>query len=167
MVFRQHDRERLFVQYVQGRARLLERRGDDYHVELPAFKLFCQVQREILFDDERQLGSFPVEQGNKVRQQKRPDRVDDAQLQGALQLVFLSPGDGLDGVYLFQHGNCLLDDAPAYRGNGDIMGAPFKNRHVQFIFQFFDRHAECRLADEAGRGSPAEVQFTGYGDDIA
>ena len=102
-----------------------------------------------------------------MRQEKRAYRIDDAQLQRALQLVFLLPGDGLDSIDLFQNGNRLFNDTPACRGNRDVMGPPFKDRHIKFIFQFFDSHTECRLAYEAGGRGPAEMQFTGDGDDVA
>jgi len=73
---------------------------------------------------------------------------------------------GYDRRYARAEGSCLFDDQGADGGNADETLAALEQWHPQFILQAGDGDAQCRLADRAALGGPAEITLLGEGDDV-
>ena len=66
-----------------------------------------------------------------------------------------------------QRALCLADDLFANGGYGDFAGLALEQLHAKFLFQLFDRDAECRLADKTGLCRASEVMLACHGDNVA
>ena len=101
-----------------------------------------------------------------MRQQIRSDGVDGAQAQGTVELILSLPGNLTDSARLFQDPLRLGDDTLADRGDTDLPFAAFEQAEPEFLLELFNRHAERRLADEAGLGGTTKVPLSRHGNDV-
>ena len=112
-------------------------------------------------------GAQIVQRRNEVGQQVRCDRVDDAQLQRAEQLVAPGLRDLPDPRRLLEHLLRLLDDAPADRRDRDLALAALEQAGAELLLELLDRHRQRRLAHEAVLRCPAEALLLGDRDQVA
>jgi len=159
--------EGLFVQRGHGQVGVHKGLGQDGAVQLTRAQHVQQLDGEVLLQDQGHL-RHPGDGGpHQIRQQIRPDGVDDPQAQGAGQRVFATLGDLLDGVGLLQNGLGLTHDLVAQRGDADLGRAALEELHIQLFFQLLHGHRQGGLRDKTGLGSTPEVLFPGHGHDVS
>ena len=101
-----------------------------------------------------------------MRQQVRADGVDGADAQWRGQLILALFRNRLDRAGLLEHPLRLADDLLAYRGHAHFPLAPLEQADTQLFLELLHRHAQGRLTDKAGLGSPPEVALAGYRDNV-
>ena len=144
-----------------------ERKRDDRRVDPSRLQRAFEMLGEIFLQIERHLRRPLAQRGNQVGQQIRRDRVDDAELQRACQLVAARLGNLPDLLRLLEHPLRLLDDAPADGRHRDLALAAFEEHRAELVLELLDGHRQRRLADEAALGRPAEAPLVGDRDDVA
>ncbi len=142
------------------------RQRQDNHVEIAVPEHFAEFRREALLDQQRHFRRAPVEQRNQLRHQIGADGVDRAKAQRAGEIVLALRREVLDHVGFFQHPLRLFDDALPNRRDCHFSRAALEQRDAEFIFEFFDRDRQCRLADETFFRGAAEMALACDGDDI-
>jgi hypothetical protein len=136
------------------------------HAERFGLEQFDQLERVIFLQHQGHLRDALDHLFDERGQQVRPDRIDDAQAQRPDQRVFALFGDFLDGERLLENALSLRDDLFADRRDTHFAGAALEDLDVELVFELFDRHRQCRLADETRFGGPAEVPLAGDRDDV-
>jgi len=127
----------------------------------------AQPRRVLLFDDQRHARRGFVQNRHQAREQIRPDGVDRADAQRTGERVPRLLGDALHALQLVEHAPCLFDDAFADRRDRNLGLAALEQGHAQLVLELLHRHAQGRLADEAGLGGAPEMMFARQCHDIA
>ena len=166
MRHRHQGHEGLFVERRGEHSMLLERQGDDDGVHLAVLELFSQHMGVVLFQDQGHLGRALGQFVDQVGKEIGADGVDGAHPQGRGELILALGDDLLDFASLFEDPLGLGHHLFAHRGDGHLPLTPFEKLYPQLALQLLHRHAQSRLADEAGLGGTSEMAGPGHRHDV-
>ena len=143
--------------------------GQRQHADVDLARAQALQQRLGLVFVEHQLQSrqLALQSPRDVRQQVRPHRGNQRELDLSRQRVAIGPGNFHDRIGFLQHDTRTSHDLFAGLGQCHASGLSFDERHAEVFLELANLRRKRRLADETFRGGLAEVSLIGERDEVA